>query len=189
MASTDYDIVVIGGGIGGAALGGAMANAGSKVLIVESTDEFSDRVRGEATVPWGVADAEALGLKQVLLDGPGHELPWWDEYQGPERTVHRNLLETTAPEQPVVTFFHPDMQKGVLAAATDAGADVSRGTRVAGLNLNGTPSITTQTDGKETTHSTRLIVGADGRNSATRAWGGFETISHPSPNLIAGILY
>jgi menaquinone-9 beta-reductase len=52
-----YDLLVIGGGIAGATLAGVMAREGAKVLVAERTSTFSDRVRGEALIPWGVEEA------------------------------------------------------------------------------------------------------------------------------------
>jgi flavin-dependent dehydrogenase len=37
----------VGGGIGGSALAATMARAGAKVLVLEASDQFVDRVRGE----------------------------------------------------------------------------------------------------------------------------------------------
>jgi flavin-dependent dehydrogenase len=48
---TDYDIIAVGGGVGGASLAAVMAERGSKVLVVERTTKFSDRVRGETMHP------------------------------------------------------------------------------------------------------------------------------------------
>src|SRR5439155_23591077 len=42
------DVVVVGGGIGGAALATALARAGLGVTVLEATEEYSDRVRGES---------------------------------------------------------------------------------------------------------------------------------------------
>ena len=44
--ATDYDIVAVGGGLGGATLGKTMAERGYRVLVVEREEEFKDRVRG-----------------------------------------------------------------------------------------------------------------------------------------------
>ena len=61
-----YDIVTVGGGLGGSALAKVMAERGARVLVVEREAHFKDRVRGEALSPWGVADAKALGLFEPL---------------------------------------------------------------------------------------------------------------------------
>ena len=51
MTSTDYDIITVGGGLGGASLAKVMAEHGSRVLVIERETEFKDRVRGEAVSP------------------------------------------------------------------------------------------------------------------------------------------
>lgn len=57
MNSTTYDIITVGGGLGGAALAKAMAEHGARVLVLEAESRFRDRVRGESMLPWGVAEA------------------------------------------------------------------------------------------------------------------------------------
>jgi len=53
MATTNYDIITIGGGLGGAALAKVMAEHGASVLVLESETSFKDRIRGETMVSWG----------------------------------------------------------------------------------------------------------------------------------------
>jgi 2-polyprenyl-6-methoxyphenol hydroxylase-like FAD-dependent oxidoreductase len=74
---THYDIIAVGGGIGGASLAAVMAERGSTVLVVERSILFSDRVRGEAMHPWGVAEVRELGLWPTYLGAGAHELPYW----------------------------------------------------------------------------------------------------------------
>ena len=62
MPTTTYDIITVGGGLGGASLAKAMAEHGAKVLVLERETQFKDRVRGEILVSWGVAEAKALGI-------------------------------------------------------------------------------------------------------------------------------
>jgi choline dehydrogenase-like flavoprotein len=47
-----YDLVTVGGGVGGAALAKAMAEQGHRVLVIEREKQFKDRVRGEFVFPW-----------------------------------------------------------------------------------------------------------------------------------------
>ena len=51
MGSKTYDIITVGGGLGGSALAKAMAKHGARVLVVERERHFKDRVRGEAMHP------------------------------------------------------------------------------------------------------------------------------------------
>ena len=42
MACTDYDLVVVGGGLAGTAIGKSMAERGARVLILEREKHFRD---------------------------------------------------------------------------------------------------------------------------------------------------
>jgi len=67
--------VIVGAGIGGAALANALAGDGLDVLTLEQSETYEDRVRGEAMVPWVVAEARELGVEQVLLDAGARGFP------------------------------------------------------------------------------------------------------------------
>ena len=47
LPSTDYDLVIIGGGIAGSTLAHLMSARGAAVLVVEKERKFKDRVRGD----------------------------------------------------------------------------------------------------------------------------------------------
>jgi 2-polyprenyl-6-methoxyphenol hydroxylase-like FAD-dependent oxidoreductase len=65
--STDSaDIVVVGGGIAGSALALVLAKEGVDVMVLERQLHYQDRVRGEIMVPWGVAEAQQLGILDAL---------------------------------------------------------------------------------------------------------------------------
>ena len=67
-----YDLIVIGGGLAGAALARAMAAGGARVLVLERELRFRDRVRGEGMHPWGVAvDEVPLTGARILAAAPG----------------------------------------------------------------------------------------------------------------------
>ncbi len=57
----DYDVITVGGGLGGSALAKVLAEKGLRVLVTEREVEFKDRIRGETMAPWGVAEAQKLG--------------------------------------------------------------------------------------------------------------------------------
>jgi len=62
IANKDYDVIVIGAGIGGCALGSVLSKAGRKVLVLERDMSEPDRIVGELLQPGGVEHLQELGL-------------------------------------------------------------------------------------------------------------------------------
>ena len=126
MSNRAYGLIIIGGGLAGAALARVMAEDGHAVLVLERETRMKDRVRGELMWPWGTAELVRLKLYDTVMESGGHEVPWMDIYRGPTRTVHRDLSTTTTPKLPSTTFYHPRMQEALIAAA-EAAASSCRG--------------------------------------------------------------
>ena len=93
---------MVGGGIAGSTFAYTSAQRGINITVLESGTNFWDRVRGEATMPWRVADAKALGLYDILMSAGANLLTYLDSYQGAKRSVHRDLLTTSTPQQPIL---------------------------------------------------------------------------------------
>ena len=189
--SHDYDLIVIGGGVAGCALSAGMASEGVRVLVLESENSFRDRVRGEAIMPWGVAELRLLGLEAVLERAGANPLTFWDSYQGAERSGHRDLTRTTRVGEPVMACYHPSLQTALFEHALDSGVDVRRGVRITGLaakNGDPCPSVWWEQNGSQQQVSARLIVGADGRGSPTRGRAGFPVFRDNERNLVSGVL-
>ena len=184
-----YDIATIGGGLGGSALAKSMAERGYRVLVVEGTTAFKDRIRGEQLASWGSAEAKELGLYDLLLESNGNEMVWWDIYVGAGRIAHRDLTATTPSRLPNLSFFHPEMQEALIEAAATAGAEVWRGARVTAAKPGADPEVTVEWDGGSETVSCRMVVACDGRNSGARRWGGFERRRDEDRLQIAGLLF
>ena len=170
MASTDYDIITVGGGLGGASLAKVMAEHGSRVLVIERETEFKDRVRGEAMSPWGVSDARRIGILDVLMEAGGHELPKFSMYVGQMQVQERDLVATTPDNTPMLAFFHPRVQEALLSAATTAGAEVQRGAKITSVMPGETPSVVVERNGEKETITARIVVAANGRGSPARSY-------------------
>ncbi len=179
-----YDLLVIGGGIAGATLAGVMAREGAKVLVAERTSTFSDRVRGEALIPWGVEEARRLGIYQHLADTCGTTVRWWSTPQN-----RRDLFATTPSGNGFLDFYHPTMQQSLLDFAAASGADVRRPVDVIQVVPGEIPSALIRSGGVERTVFARLIVAADGRASRMRTIGGFALQRDPPCTVIAGVLH
>jgi len=189
MASGTYDIITVGGGMGGSSLAKVMAEKGARVLVLEREKKFKDRVRGEAMPSWGTAEAQELGIYELLRTTCGHEMPWLDIYLGPTRIAHRDVVATTPKHTPFSSFYHPAMQEVLLHAAAEAGAEVRREARVRDVQPGVSPKVVIEQDGRVEEIRARLVVGADGRGSMARKWGGFSVRRDPEHLLISGVLF
>jgi 2-polyprenyl-6-methoxyphenol hydroxylase-like FAD-dependent oxidoreductase len=184
-----YDIVVVGGGLGGASLGRAMAEHGARVLIVERERKFRDRVRGEGMHPWGVVEAERLGVLKPLLETCGRPMRWWNIHAGPKLISRRDLVATTRSVVGALDFYHPAMQQALLDAAEAAGAELWRPAEVVKVVPGTPPAAVVQTGAGQQRLEARLVVAADGRASRSRAWAGLLARRDPECLAIAGVLH
>jgi 2-polyprenyl-6-methoxyphenol hydroxylase-like FAD-dependent oxidoreductase len=183
MVAQSYDIITVGGGIAASSLAIVMAKHGAKVLILESEKQFKDRVRGEGIVPWGVAEAHELGIYGLLKETCAHEVP---QVEGGTGSGLRDLRTTTPQQLPLLSFPHYVMQETLLAAAENAGAEVRRGVRVERIECGAPPTVTVSGRSQERM-STRLVIAADGRNSAARKWAGFQVSNQENGFYMAGV--
>ena len=184
MSTSHYDVVTVGGGLGGAALAMAMAKAGARVLILERETKFKDRVRGEFLPPWGVAEAQQLGVADLLRKS-GYNVPFMEMGLGRPR----DLPSTTPQGVPAMGVSHPEMQELLLQAAVSAGAHVRREAVVTAVETGELPRVQVhQSGGSLETVTARLVVAADGRNSAVRKWARFSVTRDPHPFFFAGVL-
>lgn len=182
MAPRSHDIIMVGGGIAASSLAKAMAERGAKVLVLERETQFKDRVRGEAVVSWGVAEANELGIHQLLMEKCGHHVPYVEAGTG-----LRDLRTTTPQQLPLLSFPHQVMQETLLAAAEDAGAEVRCGVTVEHVECGVEPSVRVNGHSHERI-SARLVVAADGRGSAARKWAGFPVCQQENGGFMAGVL-
>lgn len=180
----DYDVITVGGGLGGAALAKMLAENGVGALVVERETAFKDPVRGEWIAPWGVAEAQKLGLYEPLIEHCAHVTPSWNDVMQPLRD-----FRTSTPQRlPALTLYHPEMQETVLGSARNAGAEVWRGATITGLRPGHPPGVSIERDGRVSELTARLVVCADGRNSTARSWAGFVTKRGAQKLLGAGLL-
>jgi len=181
----DYDLVIAGGGLAGSALATTLARAGARGLIVEREPEFRDRVRGEGTLPWGVAEARELGIYEALLARCAHQTRFLTM---PDNS--RDLVATTPAGAGMLDFHHPEMQQCLVDLAVEAGADVLRPAEVVAVIPGDPPAVDIRAaDGSIRHLTSRLVVGADGRNSRVRALAGFPVERDPDWITVAGTLY
>jgi 2-polyprenyl-6-methoxyphenol hydroxylase-like FAD-dependent oxidoreductase len=185
-----FDVVIVGGGIAGGALGSVLARAGKSVLIIERTTEYTDKVRGEFMVPWGVADAIANGVYDALMAAGGNLITRYVPYD--EVTTPAEAEASVATIDALVpgvgggiALGHPDACRTLDALARNDGATVVHGAEVLEVVAGASPSVAYRFDGQVHTVSCRLVVGADGRESFVRKALGLE-LHRTTPRVYLG---
>ncbi|WP_439816798.1 FAD-dependent oxidoreductase [Zavarzinia sp. CC-PAN008] len=188
-----YDLVIVGGGIGGSALGCVMARDGYKVLILERTTEYPDRVRGEWIAPWGVVEVQRLGLYDTLVAAGGHTITrhiTYDEAWSPEEAEAQPLPLGMFHESVAgpLAIGHPHHCQTLADAAVAAGATLLRGVGAIDCTLGSDPTVTYSHGGAEHVAKARLVVGADGRTSHVRRQAGIVLHEDKPHHWFAGLL-
>ncbi|HEY1711220.1 MAG TPA: FAD-dependent monooxygenase [Rhizomicrobium sp.] len=190
---SEYDLIVVGGGIGGSALSAVMAKAGKRVLLLEQSTVYEDRVRGEWIAPWGVVETRRVGLYDLLVRAGGHHLArhvTYDETRSPEESEAKTLpLNIFAADVPgPLCIGHPHHCQTLFDEAKRSGAQALRGVSVTKIVPGDHPHVTYMANGETHTAAAKLIIGADGRMSKTREACGIKLHQDKPHHWFAGLL-
>jgi 2-polyprenyl-6-methoxyphenol hydroxylase-like FAD-dependent oxidoreductase len=193
MSQERVDVVVVGAGIAGGSLAAALARGGMSVRVLERSAEYVDHVRGEYMHPWGVAEAQRLGVHDALTGAGGNVIErfvGYDEAYAPE--------EAEAGAVPLgglvpgvaggMAIGHPTACRALEAASVDAGAHVVHGVEHVAVTAGAKPSVQYKVGSAEHDVACRLVVGADGRESAVRKQTGIELHRNDPRIFLAGLL-
>jgi 2-polyprenyl-6-methoxyphenol hydroxylase-like FAD-dependent oxidoreductase len=100
-----------------------------------------------------------------------------------------DLRVTTPQHLPALTLYHPAMQEAALDAARNAGAEIWRGASAREVSPGEPSRVSVDRDSQVRKLTARMVVCADGRSSAGRAWGGFANVRGKPKLLGAGVLF
>jgi 2-polyprenyl-6-methoxyphenol hydroxylase-like FAD-dependent oxidoreductase len=188
------DLVVVGGGIAGAAVAGRMGAAGAEVVVLEQSGRFLDRVRGEFMAPWGVREAIDLGLWDVIRavehsNMISHLAPFDETVREDVAVASMRDLGSVLPGVPgALGISHPGLCEALLANAASCGAVVCRGTKSTQVVQGTTPIIRSKLDGDSVELTARLVVSADGPASTLRRASGVALNETEAKRFLAGML-
>jgi 2-polyprenyl-6-methoxyphenol hydroxylase-like FAD-dependent oxidoreductase len=193
MSRERFEVVIVGGGVAGGALGSALASAGKRVLILERSAVFEDVVRGEWLAPWGVAEAKALGLYDVMRAAGGHHLAKhlaFDETRAASKAYEAALpLDAFRPGiQGPLCIGHPHLCQTLIDHAGALGATVKRVATEVRVSPGAEPTVRYAHAGAQHEASALLVVGADGRASSVRRQIGAALREAPEHHLFAGLV-
>ena len=192
MPVNNPDVVVVGAGMAGASTAAVLARAGIEVLLLERQREYRDRVRGEYMAPWGVLEARALALEEVIRSTKAVDARYcvyYDELVAPSAAEEAKSDRSTAfpGVQGPLCASHPKTCQALAEEAVRSGADLVRGVADVRVQTGKRPWITFG-NGTKTTVRPRLIIGADGRTSTVRKQSGIHLNKAPATHVIAGLL-
>lgn len=167
MLQEEYDLLVVGGGPGGATAALVGARRGLKVLLVEKRQEIGSPVRC----------AEALGYTLLEPYIPVDErwvCAWIDAFRivGPSGKAVR-----VPPTDPTVVVERKIFDRELVNEAVRAGATVRAMTRVIGVlkedgYVCGARMVSL---GREVEVRSRVLIAADGPESQVGRWAGLHT--------------
>ena len=132
MRQAKPDVVIVGAGVAGGALGTVLARAGFDVVLLERENSYPDRVRGEYMAPWGVTELAKLELLQPLRETGAlltkRSIPY-DELFAPAEAEARALDLTKMHSEGLgaLCFGHPATCDIFAKLATGAGTTILRG--------------------------------------------------------------
>jgi 2-polyprenyl-6-methoxyphenol hydroxylase-like FAD-dependent oxidoreductase len=182
------DVAIIGGGIAGSALAIALGRQNLDVLLVEREAAFRDRVRGEAIHPWGVREVDTLGLRLHLQKAGAIELPYWTTYRDRVPAEPHAWAADVPDSPPEISVSHPQLQEVLIAAAAKEGVHIARPATATPARDDAGWAIEVTVGDDTRQVNARLLVGADGKNSATRRLIGASTVRDRIHHQFGGML-
>ncbi|WP_062432622.1 NAD(P)/FAD-dependent oxidoreductase [Herbidospora daliensis] len=160
------DVVIVGGGIAGASAACRLSAGGLEVVLLEKQREYHDLVRGEWLAPWGIREAQRLGVYDCFGAGGAWEIrEWmtWDEAVDDDEVEAVDMTGFIPGIGGPMSFPHHAVCELMAAQAVGSGArlvmDASRIHVTAGRE----PVVTYRTPEGEHEIRPRMVLGATGR--------------------------
>lgn len=185
------DVLIVGGGIAGAALAARLAPLGWNIILVERNPDPLDTARGDHLQPYTAELFERWGLlDNFMVAGAEKRLGTvWKTVEG--ETLLDGAVDDLAIPHPYYLYLNHEKISDVFltAAAENPGFQLIRPASFQSLDDSGgeAEAVITGADGQSFRIRAGLIVGADGRGSRVRSAAGIENMRYDYKNPIAVI--
>src|SRR3989449_5133758 len=165
----ECDVLIVGAGIGGLALGCALASNGRKVCVLEARPQVIPSKRGLTLQPNGLETLQKLGLvdQVVRIGAKTTRLTWYEIGGGPLATFDYSILDH--PHNYLLTVVPSELELVLREAFSSRGGMIYDSTffRETSRTRLGRV-IKAERSGCLEEFSAKIIVGADGETSRGR---------------------
>jgi 2-polyprenyl-6-methoxyphenol hydroxylase-like FAD-dependent oxidoreductase len=165
----DYDVVIVGAGIGGLALGCTLASKGRKICVLEARPRVTPSKRGLTLQPNGLKALEQLGLldQTVKIGAKTTRVSWYEIHEGHLATLDYSILDP--PHNYLLTVVPSELEIVLRDAFSKKGGTIHDSTFFREtLRTESGRVVNADKYGSPVEFSTKIIVGADGENSRVR---------------------
>ncbi|OLE69645.1 hypothetical protein AUF78_10170 [archaeon 13_1_20CM_2_51_12] len=166
----DYDVLIVGAGIGGLTLGCALTSNGRKVCLLEARPGVTRSKRGLTLQPNGLAALRNLGLLgRVSRIGSETTRVAWHEIGGaPLATLDYSILDH--PHNHLLTVVPSELELVLREEFSRRGGIIFESTFFREIRPNRSEQVLLEAErnGSRIVFSGKVVVGADGENSRVR---------------------
>ena len=187
--ATTRDVAIVGGGVAGSALAIVLRHNGVGVDLIERSAAFRDRIRGETIHPWGASELRRLGLYNLVIDrAQAQPQLLWQTYRDRQAQTPYRWTDDFPNAPNGLGVNHVALQDALIDEAAQLGARIHRPATVTFGREAGRPNLLVSSTAGDLRLQSRLVVGADGQNSATRAWAGGVSMPDAPHHHLGGAL-
>lgn len=183
----ECDVAVNGGGPAGMMLGLLLARAGINVLVIEKHSDFLRDFRGDTIHPTTIDLMDQLDLAEEFLALPHRKAEKLHAQIGDETITMADFTKLPLKHRFIAFMPQWDFLNFLAEKAKAYPAfQLLMNTNVTGLVRDGdtVKGVEVTRDGVSQTIIAKLVVGADGRSSTTRALAGLEVMNFGKPSEV-----
>ena len=190
MKTFEEGVIVVGAGPTGALLSYLLAKEGIQTTLIERHQDFSREFRGEVLMPGGCLNLEQIGLGPDLENVPHVCIPEINVYINRKPAISIAMKGNGYDKYPPKWISQPHFLEMLVSKSAEyENFRLLRGVKVRGLiNKDGhIIGVTADSEIKRNRIFGKLVIGADGRSSITRARSGIVAKQDPMPMDIVWI--